>query len=72
MLNVITGSHVSAVVDVVAGRLLTSSSVGVLVGVVDATVVGAVVRVHRRGVGVAKDTQVRSPHSILTCWLGWP
>ena len=59
MLNVITGSHVSAVVDVVAGRLL-ASSVGVLVGVVDATVVSAVVRVDRSGVGVAKDTHIRS------------
>ena len=58
MLNVITGSHVSAVVDVVAGWLL--ASVGVLVGVVDAAVVSPVVRVDRRGAGVAKDTQVRS------------
>ena len=58
MLKVITGSHVSAVVDVVGGWLL--ASVGVLVGVVDAAVVSPVVRVHRRGAGVAKDTQVRS------------
>ena len=58
MLNVIIGSHVSAVVDVVGGWLL-ASSVGVLVGVVDATVVSAVVSVDSRGVGVAKATQVR-------------